>query len=132
MIVSGGPLLPDLPTEAVLLQRQLISWGISADRIVLEAHSKNTRENAVETASVAAAHHFSSLLVVTSAFHMQRAQGCFVAAGLPVDVLPVDYRIRRLERESGWLPRAELLADSTRALRELSGRLVYRVLGYSK
>jgi hypothetical protein len=35
-------------------------------------------------------------------------------------------------RGQGWLPRAQALSTSTEALRELAGRLVYRVAGYAR
>jgi uncharacterized SAM-binding protein YcdF (DUF218 family) len=72
------------------------------------------------------------VLVVTSAFHVPRAAGCFRAAGVEADFLPVDYRIRDPGEDQHWLPRAEYLTQTSRALRELLGRLVYRVLGYTK
>ena len=131
VLLSGGPLGDGLPTEAAFLKAQLISWGIVEERIVLDPLSKNTRENAVQSAKLSHEHQFASVLLVTSAFHMKRAAGCFKAAGLSVDTLPVDYRMRDPGRDPTVLPRAEYLAESTRAIRELVGRVVYRVLGYS-
>ena len=69
---------------------------------------------------------------MTSAFHMPRSVGCFRAAGIEVDVLPVDYRLRDRSLETHVMPRGEYLGQTTRALREWLGRLVYRVLGYTK
>ncbi len=69
---------------------------------------------------------------MTSAFHMPRSVGCFRAAGIEVDVLPVDYRLRDPSLETRVMPRGEYLGQTTRALREWLGRLVYRVLGYTK
>ncbi len=131
-ILSGGPLSTGLPTEAAFLQSQLLAWGIEPERLLLDPVSKNTRENAVETAKLVHEHQFASVLVVTSAFHMERAAGCFRAIGLAVDTLPVDYRMRDPRRDTALLPRAEYLSESTRAIRELVGRQVYRLLGYSK
>jgi len=132
VILSGGRLGEGLPTEAVFLRDQLLRWGIEPERLVLEEGSKNTHENAVNTAALMQSRPGQTMLVVTSAFHMQRAAGCFTAAGLTFDTLPVDYRVREPSRDNSLLPRSEYLADATRALRELSGRVVYRVLGYSK
>ena len=61
---------------------------------------------------------------------MPRALGCFEQAGLHPDVLPVDYRAG--EGGVGWVPRAGSLAVSSAALRELAGRAVYRMMGYSR
>jgi uncharacterized SAM-binding protein YcdF (DUF218 family) len=102
--------------------------GLPEDRIVLERESRNTRENAVESARIVRERGWKTLLLVTSAMHVPRAAASFRAAGLDVDLLPVDHRAG----EKAWnlLPRADALERSTEALRELAGRLVYRTVRY--
>lgn len=117
--------------EATLAARQLEAWGIPAERLVVEDRSRNTRENAVESARIVRERGWTRLLLVTSAAHMERSLGCFRAVGLDPDALPVDHRGGD-GRGHGWLPRASALSKSTDLLRELAGRLVYRVMGYSK
>ncbi len=133
VLVSGGLVRPEPgePSEAERIAARLQDWGVSPDRIFLETRSRNTRENAVESARAVAARGWHTLLLVTSAAHMPRALGCFHAAGLSPDALPVDFRAGDGRGES-WLPRALALDMSTNALRELAGRLVYRVAGYSR
>jgi uncharacterized SAM-binding protein YcdF (DUF218 family) len=133
-ILSGGPLdPPDSFAEAAVLAQQLVDWGIAPERLAIEAHSRNTYENAVESRRSAEEHRWTRLLVVTSAFHMARAEGCFRAVGLPVDTFPVDYRAYDPAHFSGsWLPRAMFLERSTWALREWFGRAIYRVRGYAR
>jgi uncharacterized SAM-binding protein YcdF (DUF218 family) len=134
-ILSGGALDPAVPSlvEADLLARQLVDWGIAPDRLVIEPHSRNTHENAVESKRIAGENGWTRLLVVTSAYHMPRALGCFRAIGLPVDALPVDYRAYDPARFSGsWLPRAAYLDRSTMALREWFGHAIYWLRGYSR
>lgn len=133
VLISGGIVAPqrgDVP-EADLLAAKLAEWGLPPAQIVAEASARNTRENAVESARVAAARGWRTLLVVTSAAHMPRAMGCFRAVGLEPDALPVDRRAG--DGQGGtWLPRAGALARSTDALRELAGRQVYRLAGYAR
>lgn len=118
--------------ESVILQRQLETWGIAGDRIVVEDRSRNTYQNAVEAARIVRERGWTRLLLVTSAFHFQRAAGCFKRAGLSFDALPVDYRSYDPRRFSGsWLPRVEALNESTMAIREYLGRAVYSWRGYS-
>jgi uncharacterized SAM-binding protein YcdF (DUF218 family) len=133
-IVTGGTGdLDDSVVEATVLSSQLESWGIEPSRLLLEKQARNTRENAEFTRKIVDEHHLKRVLLVTSAFHMQRALDCFREVGLSVDALPVDYRTFDPGRHRGsWLPRAGALADSTNALRELFGRLVYRVVGYGR
>ena len=71
-------------------------------------------------------------VLVTSAFHVPRAQGCFRAAEVEADFLPVDYRMRDPARNPHWLPRASVLADTAAVVRERFGFLVYRVMGYAR
>ena len=131
--LSGGTLTPGAPgtSEADQLAAMLRRWGIAADRIAVETRSRNTRENAVESARVVAERGWRRLLLVTSAWHMPRALGCFRKVGLSPDALPVDYR-GGSERAGRWLPRASALSTSTDAIRELAGRVVYRVMGYAE
>jgi uncharacterized SAM-binding protein YcdF (DUF218 family) len=134
-IVSGGAVDSAVlePVEGDVLGRQLVEWGVEAERVIVESRSRNTHENAVESRRIALERGFTRLLVVTSAFHMSRALGCFRAVGLPVDALPVDYRAYDAKRFSGsWLPRANHLERSTMVLREWFGRGVYRIRGYSR
>lgn len=135
LIISGGriPDLPQVRSEADLVGDTLLELGVPAEQILREDQSRNTRENAVYTAAIVRERGFESLLLVTSAFHMQRSLGCFRAVGLEPDVLPTDVRQNPLPQGPGaLLPRAEALEDSTKMLRELAGRLIYRVRGYAR
>ncbi len=131
ILITGGPVrrLPGVRTEPELLAAALRTWGLEPSRIVIETASRNTHENAVESARVVAAQGWRSLLLVTSAGHMPRALACFRKAGLQPDAYPVDRRA--LHDAEGWLPRARFLAMSEDAIRELAGRVVYRVMGYA-
>lgn len=133
VLLSGGEItaLPGEPSEAERLASYLRDEGIAPDRILVEGRSRNTRENAVESARIVGERGWRRLLLVTSAWHAPRALGCFRAVGLAPDVLPVDYRATNASDES-WLPRAAALARSTEMLRELLGRAVYRAAGYSR
>lgn len=134
MLISGGSLdpRPEAVVEAEVLARQLEAWGIAPERIVTEGRSRNTRENAVESERLVRAHGWKTLLLVTSAAHMPRARGCYAAVGLRPDTLPVDTRVSAAPwRLGSWLPRAGALHASTEALRELTGRVVYRLRGWT-
>ncbi len=73
------------------------------------------------------------ILLVTSAFHMRRAQRLFERQGLKVVPFPVDFQARGQWAGPVWrdptqwlLPTASALDGTSRALREWLGRLVYR------
>lgn len=133
VIISGGRAAESDPiVEADVLGNQLAAWGVARERLLLEEGARNTRENAVNVARIAKEHGFDRLLVVTSAFHMSRALDCFREAGVDALPYPVDYRAADAAEASSWLPRAENLATTERALREAFGRWIYRLLGYGR
>ena len=119
--------------EARVLGRQLESWGIAKERLVVEEGSLNTRQNAIETARIAKERSWKKILLITSAAHMERAAGCFRAESVAFDTLATDFHAHPSSlTHVSWVPRAESLAMTTGALREYSGRVVYRILGYAK
>jgi uncharacterized SAM-binding protein YcdF (DUF218 family) len=125
VIPSGGS------SEGRLMAEQLKDWGIEPARIVVEGEARNTHENALFTARIIRERGWKKVLLVTSAFHMKRSVECFRAVGMELDTLAVDYRATRRPRT--WLlPRAQHLAVSSAMIRELFGRVIYRLQGYSR
>lgn len=132
VLVSGGSGNESAP-EADLGAQMLRELGVDPARILRERKSRNTRENAVEVAAMVRDAGLERLALVTSAFHMQRALGCFRAVGLSVDALATDHQLPVVHGPFEALaPRASALAQSELALRELAGRLVYRLRGYAR
>jgi uncharacterized SAM-binding protein YcdF (DUF218 family) len=126
-VLSGGTDGKDDPiVESRELARQLESWGIARERLLTEGGSRNTRENAGFSARLVRDHKLTTLVLITSAAHMPRALAAFQAEGLSPYTFPVDYRGFDPEKaDEKWLPRAQALAASTSALREMMGRAVY-------
>lgn len=81
--------------EAEFVGPLLDSFGIARDRVLLEARSRNTSENASFTKELVQPKPGERWLLVTSAAHMPRAVGCFRQAGFPVEAYPVAWRTRR-------------------------------------
>ena len=135
-ILSSGTINKRLAafSETAVLARQLEEWGIAKDRIIIEDRALNTRDNAVYSQQIARERGFERVVIVTSAFHMVRAAECFAAVGMQVDTLSVDYRAHpnAVGALADWLPRARELATTSGVLREMFGRLVYRVQGFGK
>jgi uncharacterized SAM-binding protein YcdF (DUF218 family) len=126
VLYSGVLDAPDEKHVRAMLHRA----GVPDERMFLEERSRNTRENAVESQRVVAARGWRSVLLVTSASHVDRALGCFHDVGMYPDVVPVEWIADRIERQ-GWLPRRSVTAVTRGAVHELLGRLIYRALGYS-
>jgi len=124
----GGPEpAPPGRAEADEAADVLVALGVPRARIEIERKSRNTYENAVNAAAIAHPKPGEVWALVTSAFHMPRAMGCFRAAGFAPLADPVDYH---------WLGALGLgfdppggLADLDLAVHEYFGLASYRLLG---
>ena len=118
--------------EADIVSRQADTLGLPRARLILENRSRNTRENALFSAELTHPKPGERWLLVTSAWHMPRAIGCFRQAGFSVTAFPVDYRTRGwgdLFRFNGFASDGLLQLDL--AVKEWIGLVVYRLAGYS-
>lgn len=122
IIVSGGtwPSNPPKPAEALWIRQLLLQLGVPQDAIVLETDSTTTRENMRNVAQILQSKGWNKpLALVTSASHMPRAYANAQRAGLDVDAYPTDWQAYALtDRPLAWLPTAEVLELSSRALKE--------------
>ncbi len=134
LIISGGsgnPLHQEV-SEGALLSRYLVpQLGISIGRIAVDPTSRNTFENAVNTREILSKHHIKRFVLITSAYHMQRAMACFRKAGLDPIPWPVDFRshIDGLDISS-FLPDTFSLRQTDTAIHEYVGLLMYEIMGY--
>ena len=131
-VLDGVAERADIVQQGVGVGQQVIAEERAPthhERIIVEARALNTKENASLSKDIITQRGFSSVLMVTSAFHMTRAFACFQAVGLSPDTLPVDFRMREPGEGSSWFPRTRTLNESAEALREWFGRLIYRVTG---
>lgn len=127
---GGGVFTPDAP-EADVLKQFLGTLGIPADRVAFENRSRTTSENAALSRALVQPRPHERWLLVTSAWHMPRAIGCFRRAGFAVTAYPVDFRTRG----PGDLWRGfDSIADGLRRLevgvKEWIGLAGYRAAGY--
>jgi len=134
IIVSGGglPWLGERAVEADGMRRFLTDLGVPPEAVLLEGRSRNTRENALYTAEIVRAEGIDRVLLVTSALHMPRALATFRAVGIDAIPAPIDFEVMpEPAHPIRWLPDAEALSDSTRALKEYLGWWVYRHRGWA-
>jgi uncharacterized SAM-binding protein YcdF (DUF218 family) len=108
LVITGAP-----PSEYKFAAAQ----GFAPGRLMLEMRARNTFENATLTKAVVNPRPEERWLLVTSAWHMPRAVGCFRKAGFSVLPWPVSER----RPEKGFSARV--------ALREWLGLLAYWVTG---
>jgi uncharacterized SAM-binding protein YcdF (DUF218 family) len=94
IIYSGGDasLLRNQPPEADFVRPLLDSFGIARERVLLEAHSRNTAENAAFTKDLVKPKPGERWLLVTSAKHIPRAIGCFRRVRFSIEAYPAGWR----------------------------------------
>jgi uncharacterized SAM-binding protein YcdF (DUF218 family) len=135
-ILSGAAMDKSLTnySEARTLARQLVLWGISPTRLILEEQARNTHENALYSKQIAIERGFAKVLIITSAFHMHRSVECFGGVGMPVDTLAADFRSHSgpAPFPESIMPRASSWLESASYFRETSGLYIYRLQGYAK
>jgi uncharacterized SAM-binding protein YcdF (DUF218 family) len=135
LVFTGGDATligPSGRTEANAADELFRMAGIDGERIVLEDRSRNTRENALFTSRMVQPRLGERWLLVTSAFHMPRAVGCFRAVGLDLEAYPTDYRTdgdRRDLHPFRHMFNGLQLTDL--AVKEWVGLLAYRAAGYT-
>ncbi|WP_196592798.1 YdcF family protein [Pectinatus sottacetonis] len=120
ILVSGGQAYEDSGKEAVIARRILMDLGVPKQKILVEDKSLNTKQNAVFSAKILAAHDLVEPLLVTSAFHMRRAVLNFKQEGIHVTPYPTDYieNKKRVFHYTKLAPSANALADTEMALQE--------------
>ncbi|MDO8992029.1 MAG: YdcF family protein, partial [Daejeonella sp.] len=92
IIISGGSgSMVDDTRESTLAKAFLIeNCNVPDSVVIIDSVSRNTYENAVESKKIMNAAGLRSAIMITSAWHMRRAEGCFKKVGLDVDVHPID------------------------------------------
>ncbi|MFM2281095.1 MAG: hypothetical protein RLZZ444_3326 [Pseudomonadota bacterium] len=94
ILVSGGDgsFSGTYRGDAELAGDFLSAMGVDPARLLVETRSRNTAENAAETAAILKREQLSDCLLLTSAYHMPRAMALFRAEGLSLTPWPTDYR----------------------------------------
>lgn len=131
IVYSGGDgsLFGTAGSEADYLYPMLDTFGIPRTRVELEPNSRNTYENAQFSKALIKPRPGDRWLLVTSAWHMPRAVGCFRQAGFPVEAYPVDWHG---DGELHWsFPRrfGANLSGLDTAVHEWIGLLAYWITG---
>lgn len=125
LVFTGGriPWARQAEVEGAALKRLAEARGVPADRIVVTGEVGNTDDEAHAVAAVMRARGWSKIILVTSAWHMPRAARLFRKAAVDFIPFPVDYQtnVRAPLTLLDFLPRAEALAKTESAMRELYG-----------
>ena len=123
IIVSGGDPLNLGISEAEIYSAHLMQLGIAKNDLLLEKDSKNTWENARNTAALLQQKTFTQTILVTSAIHLKRSLLYFSH----FDLSPIPIRSNYLSTSVSWVPTSYsfLLIDT--ALHEYIGIMRYYI-----
>lgn len=142
LLVFTGGRLPWEPKmarpEGEILSEYAKVLGVPAEHVVSTGAVANTAEEAGAVAALLVDRRMKSghrptttrVLLVTSAFHMVRAQKLFEREGLKVIPFPVNFQVSAGGALSviDFLPSAGALSLTERAWREMYGRMFYLVV----
>lgn len=123
----------NLPPEGEVLANRALTMGIRSDQILLTGIATTTAEEALEVQTVMNFAGMERAILVTSAYHMQRAKTLFDNAG--ISIIPYATDFRSSGGHLDWLsfvPSAKGLEKTSSGIRELIGRLYYRITLYSR
>lgn len=108
--------------------------GVAPEDILIESSSRNTRENALFVKEMIEANGGTGkVILITSAFHMRRAEGCFKKVGIDVTGFSTDfYSALPKDRFSvgAFFPSPAVLSNWDFLLKEWVGFIVYKLIGY--
>lgn len=135
IVITGGnsKVLGEGVPEAEQIEKILLMAGVPEEAIITESKSRNTRENALNTAALLEKHpEWQRVLLVTSAFHMRRSMGCFRKVGLEPTPFSADFNAnsRSFTPDETVIPNVGALQSWHLLIHEMVGYLTYKVMGY--
>lgn len=130
---GSGSILEKDVLEAQILKDYLLKLGIPDSSIIVESHSKNTRENALFSKPlIDSLNKNGKYLLITSAMHMPRATRCFEKVGIHVTPFSVDRYSgpRKFVFDHVFIPTTGALDGWNVLLHEWLGLVTYKISGY--
>lgn len=126
----GGQPRPGVESEAEVMKTIALTLGVPEDRMIVEANSHNTMQNAANLAALLPKAEGRRIGLVTSATHMMRSKGVFEQV-FPQDTIvpiPVNFTYYPSAGITETLtPMATHLERTTTALHEWIGVLWYAI-----
>ena len=112
--------------EGIILKNKAISYGVPQAKILVTENVKNTYEESVAVTKLIP--NNSSLILVTSAFHMHRSKYLFEKQGFDIIPYPVDFKTSNAKTSiMNFLPSVSSLNKVSLYIRENIGRLYYKL-----
>jgi uncharacterized SAM-binding protein YcdF (DUF218 family) len=136
LVFTGGwvPWAPKAKPEGEILAQRAVNGGVPKDKILVTGKAQNTEEEAIAVRQVGRNWWVTGsrprIILVTSAFHMRRAEMLFRKNGFEVTPFPVDFDSSDSGRITilSFVPTAQALARSETVIREMIGLAYYWVI----
>ncbi len=137
MLVLGGTFYKindQKRPDAELLQRWFAAWQLTNAPVLNLGINANTHDEALHARTLCAERGWQRVILVTSAFHMKRAEAVFRTAGVDVVTVACDFQTSCGEKtaEINVIPRSEGFQQLGLYLHEVYGWLYYRFRGWIK
>ena len=134
LIFTGGwsAWKPDMPFIGDVLIARARDFGVPASALSTTSKASNTEQEAAgvaELLGVGKSPAAPRILLVTSAYHMSRAEMLFLRAGLEVIPFPVDFQTKLGITPRSFIPSGDTLKQTDAALHEIYGRVYYWIVG---
>ena len=135
LVLSGGVSMVgnERINPTVLFQKWFTSWNIPAGQVIHLAPCRNTWEEAQAVKDLARQQKWNRFLLVSSAYHLRRAEAVFKSSGLDVTSVGCDYQVIGTEKSarfSGPVPRSSPIIQLECYLHEEFGWWLYRANGW--
>jgi uncharacterized SAM-binding protein YcdF (DUF218 family) len=135
ILLSGGDatVIGVGPLEAEAMKQFAMRLGVPEQAIVTETRSRTTQENAAEVRRLIQPN--TSVLLVTSAYHMPRSQYLFDREGIRSSPYPCGYYSRNgpsletLLNPYSWIPTSGAFLQNSLAISEVVGMMVASLSG---
>ncbi|WP_242949570.1 YdcF family protein [Clostridium pasteurianum] len=125
IIVSGGKVYKSTGTESEISKNILMSMGVPENKIIVENKSINTEQNVKFTKEILNSNNYKKPILVTSAFHMQRAAMQFKKSNVVVLPFPTDYQTNINEdlELNDFIPSSDSMVKLSLSVKEFIGIL---------
>jgi uncharacterized SAM-binding protein YcdF (DUF218 family) len=129
LIFTAGqlPWTENWKPEGYILKDKAVNMGIPEENIFVTDKVKNTYEESVAVLKLIPKN--TSIILVTSAFHMKRSKYLFEKQGFNITPFPVDFNISSSNFTFlDLIPSVSSLQKTSTFIRENIGRLYYKII----
>lgn len=138
IIFTGGinPFYKNIPPEGDIHMNRAKKLGLKDEDFATTNNVNNTFQEAIQIKSLLKSQNKfeqKKIILVTSAFHMNRAKNIFEKQNFLVTPFPVDFKGNKNYFKDSifspykFIPNSGSLNDSSIAIREIIGRIFYRI-----